>query len=115
MVVDDAARHQLYTSLQATLGPEPTSILMSLLPPVGWADVATRQDLTTLEHGVRTEMAEMRGQLRAEMAELRSETSVGMAEVRTELADAMRRQTVALVGVMVTLYGIAWATITFGG
>lgn len=92
MAVDEAARHQLYTSLESTLGSEPTSTLMSLLPPVGGADVATKQDLAILEANLHRDIADL----------------------RTEVADAMRRQTVSLVGVMVTLYGIAWATITFG-
>ena len=56
MAVDEAARHQLYNSLESTLGPESTSTLMSLLPPVGWADVATKQDLGSLENALRAEL-----------------------------------------------------------
>lgn len=38
---------------------------MSLLPPVGWADVATKQDLRVLENGIRAELHKEIGALRA--------------------------------------------------
>lgn len=116
MAVDEAARHQLYNSLEATLGPEPTSTLMSLLPPVGWADVATKQDLAVLENGLRAEMSELRGEMRTDFAALRGEMRTEFAAVRTEMADlrsdlttAMRLQLFSLLGAMFTLAGLTWA------
>jgi regulator of protease activity HflC (stomatin/prohibitin superfamily) len=105
MAVDEAARHQLYNSLEATLGPEPTSTLMSLLPPVGWADVATKQDLAALENNLRTAIDSEVGGLCAEFAAVRIE----MAQLRSDLSDAMRRQMFGLVGAMFTLAGLTWA------
>ena len=116
MAVDERARHQLHTRLAEVLGPEVTGTLMEYLPPVGWADVATKQDLVTgldaLGHrldadiadlrtelrvglaGVRTEMADVRTEmadLRTEMADLRTETQTGLgtlgSELRSEMAD----------------------------
>lgn len=49
MSVSESDRHQLYATLERVLGKEPTQTMMSLLPPVGWADVATRGDLERLE------------------------------------------------------------------
>ena len=86
MAVDEAARHQLYNSLESNLGPEPASTLMSLLPPVGWADVATRQDLHALENGLRGEIAELRAETYRGFAGLRSETDRGLAGLRGEFA-----------------------------
>ena len=49
MVVDERSRHELYRRLEEVLGPEGATTLMEHLPPVGWADVATRHDLAGLE------------------------------------------------------------------
>jgi hypothetical protein len=56
MAIDERARHRLYERLEAVLGPDEAAILMEHLPPVGWADVATKRDLDALEAGVRREL-----------------------------------------------------------
>jgi CRISPR/Cas system type I-B associated protein Csh2 (Cas7 group RAMP superfamily) len=48
MVLDERSRHELYLKLEQVLGPEPAQTLMEHLPPVGWADVATKRDLDQL-------------------------------------------------------------------
>ena len=49
MAVDERARHELFLRVERELGPEAAETLMSMLPPVGWADVATKEDLRQLE------------------------------------------------------------------
>ena len=49
MAVDERARHELYEQAEAAMGRGSADTLMSLLPPVGWADVATKHDLAELE------------------------------------------------------------------
>lgn len=61
MATDDRRRHQLYLRLEEVLGPEPASTTMEQLPPVGWADVATKRDLDALE-------AKLMGGFRADLA-----------------------------------------------
>jgi len=61
MFTDDD-RRTLYNALEHSLGPAPAAILMAHLPPVGWAELATRADVV-----------ELRGELKAEIADLRSD------------------------------------------
>lgn len=105
MAVDEAARHELYTKLEELLGQQPTSTLMSLLPPVGWADVATKDDLRMLGLEVRAEITELRTELRDGIADVRTE----LAGFRTDVADGQRRLTLTLVGAMVSISGVTFA------
>jgi hypothetical protein len=45
MAITEAGRHRMYGRLEAVLGQEDAAMLMEHLPPVGWADVATKRDL----------------------------------------------------------------------
>jgi hypothetical protein len=49
MTVDERSRLQLAEALKRVLGDDEGITLMELLPPVGWADVATKHDLLQLE------------------------------------------------------------------
>jgi hypothetical protein len=54
--ITEETRYRLYQRLEAVLGSEEASILMEHLPPAGWADVATKQDLQLLKLDVRSEI-----------------------------------------------------------
>ena len=49
MAISEESRHHLYQRLEQVLGPSEATVLMEHLPPVGWADVATKRDLDALE------------------------------------------------------------------
>jgi hypothetical protein len=56
MAVDERARHQLFQRLEQVLGPDEATTLMETLPPVGHADLATKEDLVALKHEILAEM-----------------------------------------------------------
>lgn len=56
VAITDADRYQLHQRLEEILGTDEAGTLMEHLPPVGWADVATRRDLDHLGTGLRDEM-----------------------------------------------------------
>jgi hypothetical protein len=105
VTISEESRHRLYGRLEEVLGEEQAATLMQHLPPVGWADVATRRDLeyfamelrsemATLDSGLRVEILKMGSDLRAEMAtlgsdlrtELRGEMASFGSELRGEIA-----------------------------
>ena len=62
MALDERARHELFLRLEQALGPESAETLMEMMPPVGWADVATKRDLDALEErmNLRFELVDQR-------------------------------------------------------
>ena len=78
MSITEASRHQLYVRLEKILGPEEATILMEHLPPVGWADVATKRDLDHLG-----------------------------SELRGDLFRELHRQTYSVIGSLTAIIGIA--------
>lgn len=60
MTVTERQRHALHEWAKQAGNEEVAETLMELLPPVGWADVATKRDLDHLGHdlerGVRLEL-----------------------------------------------------------
>jgi hypothetical protein len=49
MAMTEEQRHELYTRLEEVIGMPAATTLMEGMPPVGWADVATKRDLEHLE------------------------------------------------------------------
>jgi len=68
MALDERARHQLHRKLEEVLGAEQASTLMEMLPPVGWADVATKRDLDALRSEMSLRFEALEHRLRAEIA-----------------------------------------------
>ena len=60
MALTEAMRLRLFEHFEALMGPDEAEAMMELLPPVGWADVATKRDLDAMGRELRLE-------LRAEM------------------------------------------------
>jgi hypothetical protein len=49
MAVDEHARHRFYNRAVEVFGEEEATILMAHLPPGGWSNLATKQDLLRVE------------------------------------------------------------------
>lgn len=45
MAITDEERHEMHKHFEESMGPRMAANLMGLLPPVGWDDLATKQDL----------------------------------------------------------------------
>ena len=88
MTISEHSRHELYQRLERAIGDVAAATLMEYLPPVGWADVATKRDLDVLEHRLR-------------------------ADVRAEINSAVTSQTrtilFAVIGSNLTMAAVAFA------
>lgn len=84
MALDERARRELFLRLEQALGPESAETLMELLPPVGWADVATKRDLDALDQrmGLRFEALEHK-LLGAFRGELLAQSNVISTQMKT--------------------------------
>lgn len=80
MAITERQRHQLYLRLEETLGTEEATTLMEHLPPVGWADVATKTDLEHTGALMKADMDQLRTEVRADIADLRTDVERGFKE-----------------------------------
>ena len=122
LTISEESRHALHTRLAEVLGSQEAVVLMEHLPPVGWADVATKRDLDglavatkrDLDHlaiELRGEMVELRGDLRGEMAELRGELVGAIGQLRFDLGAQIRSTYVGTAATMLASIGAVAAVI----
>ena len=113
MTITDADRHRLYDVLVATLGEQEAAILMEHLPPVGWADVATKTDLEHLRAATKADIDGLRVQfdgLRAEMnsgfVATRAAMDAQAALLRAEMATGFASQLRWIIGTIIASYAV---------
>ena len=95
MAVDERRRHEMYLAFEELVGGEVATTMMEHLPPVGWADVATK-------HDVQREVAMVRNEMHAGFVELRAEMHAGFAGLRTEIAQSSQRVLMWTAGIMLS-------------
>ena len=105
MAISEESRHHLYRRLEEVLGSTEAAVLMEHLPPIGWADVATKRDLDALEQRMdmrfaRTEDRLDRLETRFERLESRFDRlETGFDQIRSEF----RTSLLAVLSMMVVL------------
>ena len=67
MSITEASRFQLRTAIGQILSEEAADTLMELLPPVGWADVATKTDLQHLRNEMQADIKNLRDEFKGDM------------------------------------------------
>jgi hypothetical protein len=98
MAIGEEARHDLYQPLEHVLGHEQATTLMEHLPPVGWADVATKRDLDHLEARVDLKLDALESRLAgiidrrlSEVVRVQVFTTLGSVMAAVSLAFAAAR------------------------
>jgi hypothetical protein len=85
MSVDERARHRLYLRLEEVLGPDEAGTLMSHLPPTGFADLATKQDLKNLEQRLTGNVDSLEQRLTGSMDSLEHRLTARMEQLARRL------------------------------
>lgn len=67
MAVDEHARHRFYNRAVEVFGEEEATILMAHLPPGGWPNLATKQDLLQLRQDVEQGFLHLEARLKSHM------------------------------------------------
>jgi hypothetical protein len=109
MQIDEQARHGLHDRLISVLGEEHALTLISHLPPVGWADVATKRDLDHFADQLRAGMHQLRGEVKAETSHLRGEMYRLHAETQASITAQTRTTFFMMLGSNATLVALAFA------
>ena len=119
MAVNERSRRMLYDRLEEVLGVGHGDALMEYLPPIGWADVATRRDVDQLaaEMTHRFERVDDRftvleARLDDRFARLSAEiTAAFRGEITAAITLQVRQTVFAIIGVLLAVAGIIAAVL----
>ena len=89
MSITEASRFQLRTAIGQILSEEAADTLMELLPPVGWADVATKTDLQHLRDELKGDINSLRVATKSDLQHLRNELKNDINSLRNEIKGDM--------------------------
>jgi hypothetical protein len=70
MPIDERARHRLYLKLEDVLGPDEAGTLMAHLPPGGYAELVTKDDLLLTKTELKSQIESLRHELTGQMERL---------------------------------------------
>jgi DNA polymerase I-like protein with 3'-5' exonuclease and polymerase domains len=101
--VNERTRHELYLSIEALIGATEAETLMSMLPPAGLADVATKADIVAVKADLVA--LEQRMDLRFESAQHQMESAIHQltGEMHIGLHNQLRTLVFALLGALFTM------------
>ena len=133
MAITEDSRYRLHQRLTEVLGEDEASVLMEHLPPVGWADVATKRDLdhqtqlmtrdlqsfrsemrgefATFQTGLIGEFASFRSEVRGELAASGAKVDHVMDGLRVEFHRELRGFLFAVMGMNATLVALVFAAV----
>jgi hypothetical protein len=105
MTSTDNDRRTLHSAFEAACGKLPAEILMEHLPPAGWRNLATKDDLALARFEIQVEIEKLRTEIYIELEKLRAGLHVGLEKLRTELIERIeqgfRSQTWKLIGTLI--------------
>ena len=92
VTITESTRHQLHQALIASLGEQEAATLMEHLPPIGWADVATKADIDGHRAETRADFEQLRLTTKADTDRL----SENLEHLRAEMNSGFRAAQAAM-------------------
>jgi len=102
MSITEASRFQLRTAIGQILSEEAADTLMELLPPIGWADVATKTDLQHLRDELKADIHALRIEFKANIHALQ-------LSFETTLEKRLHEQTKWFITTMIAMNAVTVA------
>ena len=120
MAISEESRHRLHLKLADVLGPDEAGLLMEHLPPVGWADVATKHDLDHLAALTKRDIDQFGTTLQLEMARMETRIREDMTSMEAGIRGDMTSMEAGIRGDMTSmeagirqeLHNLSWRLIT---
>lgn len=91
MVMTETQRTTLYNQLTNTIGQEAARTLMEQLPPMGWDQVATKEDIQASETKVLGELKVTEGRLLVQIADSESRLGARIDGMNTRIDETNTR------------------------
>lgn len=92
MTITEQSRLNLYDSVRTHHGEEVAVTLMEMLPPVGWADIATKDDLEQVRLETTMEFEKLRLETKMEFDDVRHH--IEMLRIQTSTDTEILRKTI---------------------
>jgi uncharacterized protein involved in exopolysaccharide biosynthesis len=112
--INDRARRQLAERLDDVLGTEEADLLLAHLPPVGWADVATKHDLD-LHLAVVDQRFTSLEQRMARLESRMDQFSAQMADLQRQVGAFSRQLVVTVVAAVLGTIPAVYTASHFAG
>ncbi|CAN5603601.1 hypothetical protein BH20ACT2_BH20ACT2_21810 [soil metagenome] len=103
MSVSESQRHQLFQWFEQAMGPEKAAVMMDLLPPIGWGDLATKRDVDGLRAELKGEIAGLRGDLKF----LDGRMEHGFGRIQKSIYLSMLASNATVVGLVLAVLRLA--------
>ncbi|MYK76559.1 MAG: hypothetical protein F4016_06450, partial [Acidimicrobiaceae bacterium] len=84
MALTHAQRTSIFNTLAEVMGQDDAEILMQHLPPSGWDNVATKEDLRAGFAEIHAAMSAGFAQAATERAEIKVQTATELAEIKVQ-------------------------------
>jgi hypothetical protein len=108
--VSEYERHQVFNWFEEHMGSERAATMMNLVPPVGWAEIATKHDLAELEDRLTARFDARFGVLDGRFEALESRFDSKLDRLRSDLQRTFvtwlflsQAAVIAAVGVLLAL------------